>query len=103
MLRKLMLMAIGGTLALGVALSSLAQDVFQATTVFESLDIGEMVLLTEDGQTYRLSPESVPDLAAQQSSGQLKTGTVILISGHYGRTRDGVPEPYVERIEALSP
>ena len=103
MLRKMMLMATGVALGLGVTASSLATEVFNALTALKTLDLKEMVMVTEDGRTYRLSPESVPQFEQQQGSGQLKEGRMVRISGHYGSTPDGDRQPFIERIQAVSP
>lgn len=100
--QKMMLIATVAALGLGVTISSPAGGAFRAFAVLEKLDIREMVMVADDGQTYRLSPELIPQFAQQQSNGALRKGTLIHISGHYGRTRDGSPEPVIEHIRPVS-
>ncbi|MGC1954143.1 MAG: hypothetical protein WA970_16540 [Gammaproteobacteria bacterium] len=102
MLRKMMLMATGAALGLGVTMSSLAAETFSAIAVLQKLDISEMVMVADDGQRYRLSPELIPNFQQQQSKGQLGKGTLIRVSGHYGRTHGGEREPVVEHIQRLA-
>ncbi len=98
MLRKLMLMATGIALGLSITLSSLAQDAFRANGVLETLNLEKMILVTDDGTKYRLSPERLPAFEKQQHAGQLRKGTLIQLSGHWGRDQEGGRVAYVERI-----
>ncbi len=102
MLRKMMLMASGAALGLGITFSSFAAETFSAITVLEKLDIREMVMVTNDGQTYRLSPELIPNFHQRQIDGQLRKGFLVRISGHYGRTRNGDREPVIEHIQHVA-
>lgn len=101
MLRKLMMLATPAALGLSLTLPSLAQGVFQASGVIEALSLRKMTLVTDDGQTYRLSPELIPEFDQQQRAGQLQKGTPIQIFGHYGRAPDGERVPYVERLKRV--
>lgn len=102
MLQKIVLTGIGAALGLGVTMSSVAQDLFQATAVVDRVDISEMVMIADDGSKYRLSPELVPEFRQQQSSGQIKKSTLVRISGQYGRTEEGAREPFIERMQPIS-
>lgn len=102
MLRRLTSMTAGAVLGLAMTFASFASELFSAVTVLKTLDIREQIMVTAEGRTYRLSTELLPVFDKQQRSGQLKEGSLVRISGQYGRTRDGQREPVVSRIQALS-